>query len=82
MARKPWEIPTEYNDDRFDDDPPARHAPPVDPAEWEPGGSDGDGEVFGIDEGDEPRFSSLDDEPMDYSRGPHDREFGVDDDDF
>jgi hypothetical protein len=86
MSRKPWETPIEYKDDRFAEPPSSPHHDPSqilgEPAP-RPGEPDEDDE-FGIDDEDMPEteFESADTEPMDYSRGPHDDEFGVDENAF
>lgn len=72
--RKPWMTPVIYNDDRF--------------SAADTGGDSGDERTA---EEVEERINrggarpstvnkSTDTEPMDYNRGPHEEEFGVDDD--
>lgn len=94
MGRKPWETPVEYNDDRFDDESsgPGYDDSLTDRSLEDFEAND---DQFDIDDDDEPtgtladndsdedwddEFDSLDDEPIDYGQGPHDEEFGEDDD--
>lgn len=87
-GRKPWEEPIIYNDDRFDDSrgpaeeirPPNGHKAP----EEEPDERDGS-EVDELarrssDDRTEPAYECNDTTPIDYSNGPHEEEFGVEDD--
>jgi hypothetical protein len=70
MARKPWETPIEYDEpsvDSVDDGDEPDYAEPT-PRRSRASGRDRN-------------FVSTDTTPIDYSRGPHDDEFGVADND-
>lgn len=86
MPRKPWEIPIEYNDPRWDEASPAES-------------SSGQLSHNETDEGDEREerdieallkretrnpsgYECNDTTPLNYSKGPHQDEFGVDEKDF
>ena len=74
MSRPAWMTPIQYDDDRFGEPEPG--APP---AEYDPLHAQADDDALGVDDDlPEAEFESTDTEPMDYSRGPHDEEFGVD----
>lgn len=79
MARKPWEIPVIYNEDRFDD-PPGRV---VVPPEEEDDRDVRDVEsLINREEHQERTYDCNDTTPLDYTSGPHDKEFGVDEKEF
>lgn len=75
-----WMRPTQYVDDRFQDQPePDKATPP--PKAGRPQAKDTDAQRAAFKESLR-EFRSNDAEPLDYSRGPRDEEFGVDDDDY
>lgn len=95
MSRKPWEVPVQYNDDRWDEDPPAsqkgdgfgrRHGSDVDDEvdadADERDGRDIDELLARPDQRNDKEYECTDTTPVDYNKGPHDDEFGVDDSDF
>jgi hypothetical protein len=86
MARKPWEIPITYNDDRFDDAADAAPAEPADVVDADAPGEREAAEVEALLSREErpphDAYDGIDDVPVDYANGPHQEEFGVDDGQF
>lgn len=80
-TRKPWEIPMQYNDDRFEPSPSPLDRPrEVDDPVGERDARDVE-ELISRAPRDRPGVGGSNDAtPLDYGRGPHDDEFGVDDD--
>ena len=81
-GRKPWEIPIQYNDDRFAD-PAKPDIPPVhfDLPREERTAAEID-ELLRRPDRAGREYECKDTTPVNYAKGPHDEEFGVDDHDF
>jgi hypothetical protein len=94
MSRKPWEIPVIYNDDRWLEPGPGDRndsSGNPNPGFREPS-DDGSDDANGRDVGDVEELlrrpddpdrhgnKTTDNTPLNYGRGPHDDEFGVDED--
>ena len=86
MSRPAWMTPIQYNDDRFGEpDPGDDRGLGRPPAEYDPLHASRPDEEFGADDAPDAEgdgFESRDTEPVDYSLGPHDEEFGVDEGEF
>ena len=84
-GRKPWQIPISYNDDRFVEEQSDR-------SHTTTSGLSGNGDMRDADEveellrrpdsRDEREYECKDTTPVNYAKGPHDEEFGVDENDF
>jgi hypothetical protein len=89
-GRKPWETPIVYNEDRFVERTKEESPQPF-PHHLEHGASD-NGEVRDAseieeilrrpDHREEREYECNDTTPINYKKGPHDEEFGVEDHDF
>jgi hypothetical protein len=83
MARKPWEIPIEYRDERFDDPPATSKDRVAEPPDEDDARDSRDvEELLSRGEPEERKYDCNDTTPVDYGKGPHDKEFGVDEKDF
>ena len=88
MSRKPWETPITYNDDRWEEPKQAENLA----AAAASGSDEGvDEDARSANDVEEllhraPReghdYECTDTTPIDYTKGPHDTEFGVDEKDF
>ena len=79
MSRKPWEEPVIYNEDRFDD---IRSTQPNQAEDDRGERSERDiSELLRRpDRKEEREYACNDTAPLNYERGPHDEEFGDDED--
>lgn len=85
-GRKPWEVPVQYNEDRFE--PPTRPARPA--PRYEESGDFDERDARDVEEilrrpdrpADDREYECNDTTPINYGRGPHDEEFGVDENEF
>ena len=89
--RKPWEIPIQYNDDRFIEASPVHErndpSPTSDDFDDEDGRSARDIDAIlnresTADDWGDREYECKDTTPIDYAKGEHDDEFGVDDREF
>lgn len=79
MARPPWMIPVVYTEDRFDDDELGVPGGPVEFDVDERDASEIEELLSRPDRQEDDRHYECNDvSPVNYNRGPHDEEFGVD----
>jgi hypothetical protein len=91
MSRKPWETPISYNDDRWREPKAAEHLAAA-AAAGKPLFPDDDIEARDASDVEEllrrpdrqgdREYECNDTTPIDYAKGPHDEEFGVDEKEF
>lgn len=88
--RKPWMVPVQYNDDRFVPPAPTPGLNQAGPPSHGPSDNGEERDERDIEEilrrpdrvAEEREYECTDTTPVNYDKGPHDQEFGVDDHDF
>lgn len=82
MSRKPWQTPVIYNEDRFDDKADTPAASEFDEDGDERDASDVEELLCRPDEKGGRTYECNDSTPLNYGKGPHEEEFGVDESEF
>jgi hypothetical protein len=83
MARRPWETPIEYTDDRFEEASPSHVSPrPTADDDLDERGPREIEDLLNREPRAEKSYECNDSSPLDYTKGPHDEVFGVDESQF
>ena len=89
-GRKPWEIPVVYNEDRWESSTAqSQHDAPPPPPKFGPTDNGDERDADDVEEllrrpdrEEEREYECNDTTPVNYGRGPHEEEFGVDEGEF